>query len=309
MANSYNTAGALLRAGNYGGARRIAKDLLADNPDDPKAWLVLIEIDEKKKNFKQALELIKQALEKQPDNIEIRQKELFTYIEIGKKRRARIGIERLKADFPLSKNIHEILGLLYESKFGSNKLASKNIKNTAYANDKFALGAFETNSGALFSGQRHLQEALKDDPHNYQINAHLAYNQLALAKLWSARKAAYRAMTNQPSDSDMRLFISLTWWACYPPIYFYHLIITVFWLAHRWVPSWILMIVFLFTMRFIFAPINWFEAQVGQLLNFPYYGWASTACIIGYFLSYLLFNSELRRMLFPSVQKVRLKDY
>ncbi len=309
MANSYNTAGALLRAGNYDGARRIANDLLADNPDDPNAWVLIIEIEEKKKNFKQSLELIKQVLEIHPDNIALRQKELFIYIEIGKKRRARLGIERFKADFSLSKNIHEILDLLYESKFGSNKLASENIKGTACANDKFALGALETNSGALFSGQRHLQEALKDDPHNYEINAHLAFNQLALSKLWSARKAAHRALASQPTDSDMRLLISLTWWACYPPIYFYHLIITVFWLAHRWVPSWILVIVFLFTMRFIFAPINWFEAQVGQLLNFPYFGWASTTCIIGYFLSYYLFNSKLRRMLFSSVQKVRLKDY
>jgi len=309
MSGTINTANALLKAGNYESARRIANDLIDQNPQNVSAWHILIEIEEKTGNYKQTLDLIEQVLEQHPDNFKVRQAEILLYLQNGKKRRARIGIERFKSDFPSSTNSHDMLELAYENNFGSSLSAAKKLRHTAFAGDNLSKGIFDSNSGALFSGQKFLLKALEENPTNHTANRHLAFNQLLLSKPWSAWKAADNVLANEPNNTDMRILKKLCWCFLYPPIYYYHILITVFWLARRWLPDWLLIIAIIPLLGVIFLPLNWFEANIKQLLNFSYFGWVSGAFIMAYFLSYSLFNSKVQKWIFASLGKVRLKDY
>ena len=309
MSSSLNTARALLLSGNYDGAVRLVNDALSQDKDDLGALLLLIEIREEQEDFETALDLILAGLRQSPNNLSLRMKELITYIRIGKKRRARLGIQQFKKDFPFNHDNHDLLMISFESKYGNDNRATKMLLESSYSSDKVALGIFYTNSGALFAGQKCFREALKSSPDNHLANVNLAYNQIFLSKFWSARKAASAALASKPENTEMQIIRKLTWGPLYPPILYYHLIFTIFWLAHRWISMWILILVFIFSWKFLLAPVYWFEEKIASALKIPWFENLSNVCVLIYFICFLFLNSKFRQILFSSRKKVRLKDY
>ena len=309
MSPSYRTARAFLESRNYAKAREIADSLIGKNSNDIFAILLLVEIEERQKNFDKALIQITRGLAIAPHNQILRRQELVAYVRLGKKRRARIGIQNFKRDFPSATDDHDFLSVIFESKFGSDRRAMKKLMKSPLASSSFAKGVYHTNAGALFEGQKYFHEARANDPNNFSINSNLAYNQFMLSRLWSARKAANRALQSQPDNFNMRWLIILTWLAHFPPVYYAHLLLSCYFLLHRWIPTWIIILSAVLILHVLIMPLFWFDTFISQLFNFPNFKWVTAFYAAAYFFSYLLFGSKLLRFLMTGKQNIRLKDY
>ncbi len=309
MTGAYNTASAFLDAGNYDSAKKIAENILDKAPDDIKALILLAKIEKAQQNYDQALSFIHAGLRSNPLNQALRKQEILIFMDMDRKRKARLGIKQFETDFPLANIDQDFLKLIYESHFGSDKRASQKLQNSAFANDALAQGIFYTNSGALFAGQRSLLKALENDPVCFSTNSAFAVNQFALSKPWAVRKAAKQALNSNPTDFSMRFLKSIALWSYLPPIYYVHLIITAFFILSRRIPALLLILIGVLFAAIIMMPFSWFHSQVEHLTGFRHMKWVTVFLLIGYFSSFLLLNERIRNRLIPSKRKIQLKDY
>lgn len=309
MTNAYNTAEAFLAASNFHSAEKIAMDILEGNPSDLKALLILVNLEQKRGDLKKSLTYILDGLERNPHNLIFRAKELQTYTQMKKKRRARLGLKRFKEDFPHASDYYDALALNFETAFGNDKKAYHKFEDSALSSDNTLAGIFSTLSGNLLKGQKHFLEALKNDPENYVANEHFAFNQMLLSKPLSARKAAQKVLKSNPNNFNMRFLRVIGLVALFPPIYYIHLILTAINLLNRWLPYWFILIIVFLIAPIAGEPFVWLNRQAENWFGFSHLNWLILFLLILYFSSYFLLNPKVRNLFFRKPRRIRLKDY
>lgn len=311
MAASINTARALLKAGNTQGARRIAHEALNANPDDARAWDLLIDLERDAGNFRKSLELAEQYLEKNPDHIGARQSELLALILLGKKTRARKAIARLEEDFPYARTAIAQAKLLMESRFGSDRRAAakyKQMRENGDIDDPMAEARLRSNAFDFFGARKVLLGILKDDPGGREVNREMAFNEFILARPFAARRHADIALRERPTDVSLRWLRKLTWFSLFPPIYFYHLFILAMALLLMRLHFLIVVVIFLIFSSWIFIPLRAMDDIAVALLG-PYGDTALTVIVYGYFITMLLAVTGIADKIARRTRSVTLKKY
>ena len=308
MAGSLNTAKALLTAGNYAGARRAAKGVLEDDPENASAVLLLIEIDLDAEDYASALKQLELALANQPDNLSLRAKEIEALIRMGKRRRSRLRIKSFQEDFPFMPALVERNDIMFEMKFGSDQRAAKMMEDGDLDVDSALKGVLSTNSGRLLEGQRFLNEALAENPTDFATNQHLVINQLLLARPLSARRAARRALREQPGNGRMRWLCYLTYFAYFPPIYLMHVYLALCFVVLVRLPYLVAVTLGLVGFLFVVEFIGSLDEAV-QNAGVPFFEWFSHAYKITYFVGLAAVVTPLPDKILGSKRKVKLKNY
>jgi len=224
MSAELNTARALLKAGNFDGARRIVRKALEENPENLWAWNLRIDIEMEAGQYKEALVLARQVLANHPDNVYVREIEFYAIGRLRKKREAKRIFERFSEDFPhqtgriktmrmalnsLSERLNKVSQTLRE--YGETATDPQSVKELGLAHHRI---------NDLWTAQRLLLEAHPHFPNDAELNAALATNYFQLARPATARKYARLALATNPAERRMALLMKASWLQYWPPFFF-----------------------------------------------------------------------------------------
>lgn len=220
---SFNTAQALLKAGNFESARRIVRKALDENPNNLRAWELRIEIETQAGEHKEALKLVRQVLTDHPDSAPLRKAEFSALMSLGKRREGKKTRDRFKEDFPFLTNYIEMMNLQLDAHSGNTKKVAGKLQeygeHTYGAESLKNLGIAHHRIDDIFRAKRMMNESHAEFPNDPELNAAIATNYFQLARPGTARKYARLALAADPANRRMSLLIKASWLMYFPPFF------------------------------------------------------------------------------------------
>ena len=314
MTHSLASARALLAAKSYPAARRAARDLLKNEPDNPWLLAFAVEIEAEAGDHKQALSLCRSALKTAPDNVNLREQEIFTLAELRRKREARDALKRFEQDFPQQRSRIENLRLLVDALYQRTvKLKSKldEVAET-YAADPLTqrdLGMAYSRIGDVFRAQRLMLAAHPSFRDDLELNEALATNSFQLVRPAAARKYATLALATAPERRRMS-FLKIASYALYFPPFFLFGQLFVLIQCARSIAGWLLAFcaaVFLFQPLGDLISLCWDCLSVALSLPLYKYEIASYALFFGGYA--IATEQDYYDRLFARNKTVKLRKY
>lgn len=229
---SFNTARALLKAGNYESARRIVRKALDEDPKNLKAWELRIEIEAAAGKKKEALALARQILADHPDSASLRIAEFDALIQLRKKREAKKTRDRFKEDFPYLTNRIETMNLQLDASSGKTRRVSDKLRE--YAEHSYGLESQKDLAIAhhriddIFRARHLMDEIHPEFPDDAELNAAMASNYFQLLRPATARKYARLALAADPTDRRMSFLIKASWLMYFPPFFIVSIFLIIF---------------------------------------------------------------------------------
>ncbi len=228
MSTPFNTARALLEAGNVTAARRIAVDAMEATPDNAEVWDLLVDIEMAEKQWQKALDLTKEALARWPDHLGLRLNNALTLMHTRRGTDARKAIEKWEEDFPYRAVEAELLQTIWHIRFGSLKRARyhrRRFEEIAPDSRHVAMldAMIAEKADDMLGKERASQRMAEDAPMDADAHTRLAFAQFDLFRLGAARRSARAALTMEPTKRQVEGIIWLSWLVLFPPFFVSHL--------------------------------------------------------------------------------------